>query len=247
MVYDTVEKGSAGVPQCPRDQSPAHAGIRGPARIKRRNTALGTTIRRKSGAFRNTPEQLKALLANIPPSPLPGDEKDFPSAADRLLAHTALPAAEAPPADASPALSAGEGGERRISYSLNLTEAAEEWVREAAALAAGTFSARLTLLLAEKHIRPPAFYRAAGIDRKLFSAIRRDYGYQPSRETAIRCCLALRLNIEETEELLKSAGYALSPARRFDLVIRWCVENGVWNVDRVNALLDELGEKTFRC
>ncbi len=137
--------------------------------------------------------------------------------------------------------------ERQISYSLSLTDEAEEWVREAAALAAGTFSARLSLLLEEKHIRAPAFYRAAGIDRKLFSAIRRDEGYQPSRETAIRCCLALRLNTAETEELLRSAGYALSGDRRFDLIIRWCVENGVWDVDRVNALLDELGEKTFRC
>lgn len=94
-----------------------------------------------------------------------------------------------------------------------------------------------------QNIAPKEFYSRAGLDRKLFSAIKQGgRSYQPSRNTAIRCCFALRLPLERTEILLKAAGYALSDTKRQDLIIRYCIENKIWNLFDVDELLYALDE-----
>ena len=198
------------------------------------------TPRRRMAA--RAAEELKKRLEGLPHTPPARNEKDFPSAADLLRKHRERPCVL--PETAAPPPVSSEG--RTVSYSIDLPPEMEKRFREEADLERKTFSSRLIRLVESRRIRPSAFYRAADIDRKLFSAIRRNPYYQPSRETAIRCCLALRLNAEETVELLASAGYALSDARRFDLIIRECIERGICAVGDVNTILDALGEKPFR-
>ncbi len=202
-------------------------------------------------------EELRGRLAGMPEDAGGRERKDFPSAADRLREHRSRPPVYPPEASSAAAPPAGAGrddagrgnelpAERKVSYSLELPPESEKWYADEAALLQKTFSCRLMRLLEERRIRPAAFYGAAGIDRKLFSAIRCDPCYQPSRETALRCCLALRLGVGEAETLLASAGYAFSDGRRRDLVIRTCIEKGIFSVDDVNTVLDALGEKPFR-
>ena len=202
------------------------------------------------GRLTSVAEELRRRVGEANMLPDPGDEKEFPSAADRLEAFRAGQRVPPGPAPAAPPSDAAPGHARSISYSLDLPGGLEaeieEKLRGEAELRQKTFSSRLVRLVEARHVRPAAFYRAAGIDRKLFSAIRRSEYYQPSRDTAIRCCLALRLNAEETDALLASAGYALSDARRFDIIVRGCIEKGVFGVDEVNTVLDALGERTFR-
>ncbi|MBQ4089307.1 MAG: hypothetical protein IJC56_05425 [Clostridia bacterium] len=94
-----------------------------------------------------------------------------------------------------------------------------------------------------QQISAKEFYSRAGLDRKLYSALKRgSKSYQPSRNTAIRCCFALRLPIERTELFLKAAGYALSYAKKQDLIIRYCIERQIWSIFDVDDLLDALGE-----
>lgn len=105
-----------------------------------------------------------------------------------------------------------------------------------------TFSSEIIRRLKESRIRPADFYKAADLDKRVYSSMKRDYCYSPSRITAIKCCLALHLTYPEAERLLKLAGYSLSPGLSKDLAIRFCMENGIYDIPNVNYMLEALGE-----
>ena len=105
-----------------------------------------------------------------------------------------------------------------------------------------TFSHMLLRLIDEKELRDSDVYKRANIDRRLFSKIRGDEDYVPSKKTAISFCLALQLEPAEAESLLAAAGYALSSAARFDLIIRFLIENQEYDVQFANETLDDYGE-----
>lgn len=105
-----------------------------------------------------------------------------------------------------------------------------------------TFSSEVIRRLKESRTRPADFYKAAELDKRVYSSMKRDYCYTPSRATAIKCCFALHLSFQDAELLLKLAGYSLSPGLSKDLALRFCFENGIYDIDNVNCLLDALGE-----
>ena len=86
-------------------------------------------------------------------------------------------------------------------------------------------------------------YKKADIDRKLFSKIRTQPDYHPNKNTLLRLCLAMNLDTDETEDLLKSAGYSLSKSLRSDLILRYCFVHHIFDVITVNQILDHYGEK----
>lgn len=88
----------------------------------------------------------------------------------------------------------------------------------------------------------PEIYRAADIDRKLFSAICAKPHYQPSRGTVIRLALALELTLPEAMEFMERAGYAFSAARPGDLVVTYYISRGIYDIMIVEDALYEIGE-----
>lgn len=108
-----------------------------------------------------------------------------------------------------------------------------------------TFATMLLRLIDEKGLKDSEVYKRANIDRRLFSKIRGDEDYTPSKKTALSFCLALHLTIDETEALLKTAGYTLSASSRFDLIIRYLIEKKEYNIQFVNIVLYEYGEGTL--
>ncbi len=100
------------------------------------------------------------------------------------------------------------------------------------------FSGRLFKMIDERGFSDSAVYHKAGMDRRLFSKIRSDPEYHPSKATVIALGIALEAELEELEALLCEAGYALSGSETFDLIIRYCVEQRVFDLDEINEALD---------
>ena len=108
-----------------------------------------------------------------------------------------------------------------------------------------SFSEMLLRLIDEKGLKDSDVYKKANIDRRLFSKIRGDEDYVPSKKTAISFCLALQLGIDEAKKLLETAGYALSASSRFDLIIMYLIETKEYNIHFANIVLDDYGEGTL--
>jgi len=100
-----------------------------------------------------------------------------------------------------------------------------------------SFSSEVVRMVKERYRKTSEFYKAAGIDKRTYHKISTDFGYKPSRMTAFRCCIGLQLNVEEAEELLKLAGMAFSPNDPNDLVLKFCLENGIRDIPGINYML----------
>ena len=99
------------------------------------------------------------------------------------------------------------------------------------------FQTMLFKLIDERNLKDSDVYNKVHIDRRLFSKIRSDKNYHPSKETIILLGLSLELSELEIVELLDSASYSLPKNNYFDLIIRFCFINKVYNINNVNELL----------
>ena len=90
-------------------------------------------------------------------------------------------------------------------------------------------------------------YKAANVNKNIFSKIVKDakgdenadgtlYVYKPEKKIALAFSIALRLRIEEAEELLKKAGYAFSDSPQ-DIIVKTFIQKGIYDIDLVNQFL----------
>ena len=95
----------------------------------------------------------------------------------------------------------------------------------------------------EPHREQRDVYTKAGLTRAHFSKIKADKGYHPTKETALAFAIALHLDMDETADLLKRAGYSLSHSSESDLIVEFFINRGIYSVDEINNQLDIRGHK----
>lgn len=107
-----------------------------------------------------------------------------------------------------------------------------------------TCSERLLRMIRERGLEEVEVYTKAGVDRKLFSKMRRKE-YRPKATTLYAFIIVLQLNLDDAVDLLASAGYAFSSASKLDLAVKFFIEEGISDLDVVNDALYEVGLATL--
>ena len=120
-----------------------------------------------------------------------------------------------------------------------------EGIRELLEEKEDTFSERLLALIRGKHLRASDVYRKAGLTKALFSKIRHDVDYKPSKDTVLCIIFALELTEDEADDLLRRAGYSFSPSQVRDIIIQYFVKEGILDIDAVDEVLFDRHLKTL--
>ena len=106
-----------------------------------------------------------------------------------------------------------------------------------------SFAEMLFRKIDERELSDPEVYKEANIDRRLFSKIRSNLHYHPSKSTALALAISLKLSYDETEKLLKCAGYVFSNSERFDVIVEYFIKNEIYDIYLINEALFEYDER----
>ena len=100
-----------------------------------------------------------------------------------------------------------------------------------------TFQESLFRIIDCKGLKDSDVYKKANIDRRLFSKIKSNIDYKPSKQTVLAFAIALELNLDETLDLLGRAGMTLSKSNEFDIILEYCIDNRITNIMDINCIL----------
>ena len=135
-------------------------------------------------------------------------------------------------------------GEAKFSYGKPCTGIEEKVHRHLDELLAhfgDSFAQRLMKLIRKKGKDEVEVYKKAQLDRRLFSKLRTDAHYTPSKRNIMALVIALELDVAEANDLLRRAGYALSSAKQEDVIVQYFIAQGEYDLFLINEVLDHYG------
>ena len=136
----------------------------------------------------------------------------------------------------------GGGGEKD---EIKTAEKIIRKLKDMLGMAGNYFSDYLWKLIDEKNMTDVETYKKAHLDRRIFSKIRNEKDYMPSKRTILAIAIALELDYKETTSLLHRAGYHLSIGNKEDVIVSYFIENKIYDLFLINEVLDHFGFKTL--
>ena len=162
------------------------------------------------------------------------------------------PAIEAPKeqesvseASATPEFDITTAKKRKISRPMSEMTVSNRKIDDLMSQMDETFSQRLLRMIKERKMSESEAYKKAFVDRRHFAKIKKDEYYAPSKKTVLAFAIALELTLDETKDLLRSAGYALSRSSKFDIIVVYFLENRNYNMFDINEVLYEYDQPIF--
>ncbi len=171
------------------------------------------------------------------PGMMPAAAQEAPMAPSSAQKAPARPSAPAPKADR---VESPEPAPKKDSWSKK-----RKTLDEILAGSGESFRDCLLRLIDERGLKDPTVYKRANVDRRVFSKIRNSEDYLPKKATALAFAIALELNLDQTKDLIGKAGLALSDSNKTDLIIEYCIDNRIYNIFDVNALLFEYDQPSI--
>lgn len=107
------------------------------------------------------------------------------------------------------------------------------------------FAERLNQYMCEKNLTTAVIYRRCLVDRKLISKITTQENYHPSKSTVFALCIGLQLNLQQGEDFLSLAGYSFDRSSKRDLIVKFMLENQIYDLDEINEMLLYFGQQCF--
>ncbi len=124
------------------------------------------------------------------------------------------------------------------------TETLEEYLRTMDK----SFAYKLFDLIDARGMTDVECYKKANVDKKTFSKIKcNPQTYKPSKQTAVAFAIALELDMDQTQDLLASAGLTLSRSYTFDKIISFFIQKGVYDIFEINQALFEFDQVLLGC
>ena len=120
-------------------------------------------------------------------------------------------------------------------------EEAENALEERMQHLSDTFQEYLFYIIEKKHMSNAEVYGKALISKQTFSKIKLNKAYHPDKFTAMRFCVALTLNLDESKDLLARAGYALSPSDKRDIIFSFFIEREIYDIYEIDIALEKYG------